>query len=520
MRMNGRQFALRASVCAAFLVATASLGGAAPEDRRPVDLKISTGDAEIDRACALAIRTLKMNVSEKWGKLCPVVAPAWGRCYPAWVHVFDNFWMTKVTPYLYPRDQAEWPAILLSRYQWPSGMAEGGIHDCDGPEAYQAYLARMGPAWVRKSSIENPYLRDHLYIMQVHDLWRHYGDAELARSLFPSCRKSLDYLYSLKDDDKDGLVESADIMEDVQVGSEKERRGPNAAERFVDQALLYGALIDYEKLAEAAGEKAEADRARSRLATLKRKVNELYWNDKGYYVFALDSRTHRPLHAEVASTYANGYAILWGLVPPERVPKMLDYFTGWDFAVPGPILVPPLLDASVASGQVKFPPGVYVNGGCGWGRGYLPSICLALFRHGRQNVAIDYLRKMARAANRAGAFYEYWTWEKYTGTTEPGGCRDYSETSSAFLDSVIHGYFGIEPLEPGWRSLRFAPQSRAECSITLGLPGGEFTAAWKKSGDRWAVHLGSGAQRVVEVAPAGARGTKVTVQGERVLGDY
>lgn len=480
-------------------------------------MRIRTGDAAIDSACELAVRTLKMNVSEKWGKLCPVVAPAWGAHYPAWIHPFDNFWMGKVTPYLYPRDQVEWPVVLFSKYQHPSGMIAYGVHDCPSPEATQARYAELDPEELKQYSINSRYIRDHLYIMQVFDLWWHYGDSELARELFASCTRALEYLYSLKDSDGDGLVESADIIEDVDIGSHTERTGPNAVERSIDQVLLYGALVHYAKLADALNESAEAEKSRTRAAELAKKINTLYWSENGYYIFAVDAKTHESVHGEVTSTYGNGYGILWNLVPAEWVDRMLDYLTSWDIEVPGPILLPPLdIPTSTASGNQAFPPGVYANGGCGWGRGHMPSVCLALFKHNRKTKAIDYLKGMAKAANDAGAFYEYWTWAKYTGETKPGGCKDYSETASAYLDSIIHGYFGLSALEPAWKSLRFAPRpiEGAQCSITLNLPGGSFSAQLERTEEGMLVRLESETERNVEIDIEGAPPIRISVIGE------
>jgi hypothetical protein len=463
-----------------------------------LDGMISTGDETVDQAAKLAIRALKRNVSEKWGKLCPIAGPPWERHYPAWIHPFDNFWMTRITPYLYPREQAEWPTILFQRYQRPTGMIGWGIHDTAGPEEFLAELERSGK--VREESANSRYIRDHLYIHQVHDLWWFYGDTDWVRRMLPSCRKALDYLYSMKDLDGDGLVESASILEDVDVGSTAERTGPNAAERAVDQVILYGALLAYARMAEAIGQAGEAERTRAR--DLAEKVNRLFWHPKGYYRFAIDSRTHQPLPIESTSTYANGYALLYGMVPAERVNPMLDFLTSWDFEVPGPVILPPIEGrTSVPGKDVDLPRGVYANGGCGWGRGHMPSVCLALFRHGRPEIARTYIRKHAAAAVRDGAFYEYWTWEKYTGKTKPGGCQDYSETSSAFLDAVIHGAFGVTAVEAGWKRVRVAPQPLTEkpASLRLALPGGALRLALAQQNGRWSADLESGAARQVEL---------------------
>lgn len=108
-------------------------------------ITIETPDEEINLATALAVRTLYHNVSGKWGTLCPTVAPAWGSSYPAWVHPYDNFWMNKVTPYPFPKEQVAWPVILFSKYQAPSGMIGWGVHDCESPELTQAQMAQWSP---------------------------------------------------------------------------------------------------------------------------------------------------------------------------------------------------------------------------------------------------------------------------------------------------------------------------------------------------------------------------------------
>jgi len=52
------------------------------------------------------------------------------------------------------------------------------------------------------------------------------------------------------------------------------------------------------------------------------------------------------------------------------------------------------------------PMGVYCNGGCGWGRGIMPSVTQACFENGMIEQGTDYLHRQA-AACKAGSFYEY-----------------------------------------------------------------------------------------------------------------
>ncbi len=435
---------------------------------------IDTGEQALDDAADLAARTLRRNVSEKWGTICPVLAPAWSQHYPAWIHPFDNFWMNKVTPYLFSAKAVAWPIELLAQYQYPSGMFGWGIHGTLSPQAAQADYRTLTNEQIEQVSIDSRYVRDHLVILQIHDLWMSSGDDAVMKKLLPHCRKSVAYLFTLKDSDGDGLVESADIIEDIDVLRDGKPTGARDVERFVDQSLTYAALLCYVNMCNAAGDREAATDALAKADRIKTLSNELYWNDKGYYILSIDTKTNRPLHEKHTSTYANGYAILYGLAAGKRAEAILDYMESWDFEVPGPVLIPPLAKETGHNGKkLNFRPGYYANGGCGWGRGHLPSVTIASFRNGRAEVGLSHLRKMARAANKSGAFYEYWTWEKFAKVTEPGGCRDYSETASGYLDAMIHGLFGVEALAPGFAGVRIAPrmpEDRREAAVSLPLP--------------------------------------------------
>ena len=512
------------------LLASGAVALASPVGRRAVaaeatrapwphgKLEIVTGIAEVDRGCRLAIRTLMMNVSEKWGTICPVAAPAWSTHYPAWIHPFDNFWMNQVTPYIHTKQSVEWPVKLFQMYQRPTGMVGWGVHDTASAQDVQAEFRRQGSEATEKESADNRYLRDHLYIMQVCDLWNFFGDEKFAEAMFDSCTHAFDYMYKYKDLDQDGLVEAAAALDDVDLGEGVDRTSANAIEKSVDQTLLFGALTKYAAMAGALGKTMESQQARDRAEALKKRFNELFWNEKGFYIFAINAGTHEPVLKDHATTHANGYAILWGLAPPDRVPKMLKYFTSWDFVVPGPVFLPPVESKASSGGRsVDNRKGVYANGGCGWGRGHMPSFCLSLYRHGNHKLATSYLERLARAANEAASFHEYWTWEKYTGSTVASGCEEYSETASGFLDGVVHGYFGVSKTEPGWRNLRLAPQPSVDrCSLTLPLPDGPLSATFQNSSGTWRAELRSKPKRTVEVRLPDGRTSTVTVQDDRV----
>ena len=499
------------------LTGSSALGGTA--------FQIHTGEQAIDDAAALASRTLRHNSSEKWGTICPVLAPAWSKHYAAWIHPFDNFWMNRVTPYLFSKKAVAWPIELMARYQLPTGMFGWGIHDTASPEAVQANYATWTRERMEQFSIDSRYIRDHLVILQIHDLWMSTGDATLMKKLLPHCLRSLTYLFTLKDSDGDELVETANIFEDIDVLHDGKPSGPRDVERFVDQSLTYAALLCYAEMCQAAGESTAARDALARAARIKKLSNELFWHDKGYYVFAIDTKTHKRIHEKQTSTYANGYAILYGLAEGERVDAILDYMESWDFEVPGPVLIPPFSDVENRTPNgtnIQFKPGYYANGGCGWGRGHMPSVTLASFRNGRVSVGVSHLRKMARAANKAGAFYEFWTWEKYRKVTEPGGCRDYSETASAYLDATIHGLFGIEVLAPGFSRVRIAPRMPGaweKASVNLPLLGeGElgYEYTWKGGVMTLVLHPGKERKFDFSLAREDLQPQSLVIEGKKV----
>lgn len=143
--------------------------------------------------------------------------------------------------------------------------------------------------------------------------------------------------------------------------------------------------------------------------------------------------------------------------------------TEWPIRLFAAYHIPPVR----AEDQPQNPPGVYCNGGCGWGRGIMPSVTLACFAEGRVEQAVGYLKAQAAAARKAGSFHEYWTWEKYAGKTEPGGAKWYGETSAGYLDALLHGLLGLRAGEPGFRTAILEPQfppSWERAAFSLCLP--------------------------------------------------
>jgi hypothetical protein len=278
----------------------------------------------------------------------------------------------------------------------------------------------------------------------------------------------LKYLERSHDIDHDGLIETTCILSDLVVAGDKDI---NSTARSEDQVLLYGALQAFADMARQLGGAEDAKWATDWASRVKEGLNKIFWRPEGRYMFGIDRASRQPRLEYVTTAYTNGYAILFGLTDDVQTTAILDFMGRQEFVVPGPYHIPPVRPED----KPQNPPGVYCNGGCGWGRGIMPSIALACYAHGRADQGFDYLKLQAAAARKAGSFYEYWTWEKYTGQTKPGGVAFYGETSAGFLDVLFHGMFGIAPTELGFKVLRIAPQFPSdwpEAGIELCLPGG------------------------------------------------
>ena len=268
--------------------------------------------------------------------------------------------------------------------------------------------------------------------------------------------------------DHNGLIETATVLSDLVVAGSKDINGTERAE---DQVMLYGALIAFAEMAEVLGSQTDAAWAKSWAERVRTGLNTLMWRDEGRYIFGLERASKRPCLEYVTTTYADGYAILFDLADADRTKAILDFMSKQEFVVPGPYHIPPVR----AEDHPQNPPGVYCNGGCGWGRGIMPSVALACFRYDRVAQGVDYLKRQAIAARKAGSFHEYWTWEKYAGATQAGGAPWYGETSAGYLDTLLHGLFGISSPTPGFTALglhpRF-PENWTQARLKLRLPQG------------------------------------------------
>ena len=446
-------------------------------------LRIETPEEDLDEGARLAVKALWDGAAPKAGVLVPTVCGT-GTAYPYWIHPYDNYWINRVSAYLFEAESTEWPIRLFAVYQAPSGEIGGGVYDiplgnwhgefeaAGGLKGWQGKVARplADHHALLARTPEQPnygiYVRDHLYVLQAFDQWWSRGRLPFLLEIYPSCRRALKYLERLRDLDGNGLIETTAVLSDLVVAGDADI---HSTERAEDQVMLYGALEAFAAMADELGGTEDAAWARGWAEKIRSQLTPLFWRSEGRFIFGVRRTDKQPVLEYTTTTFANGYAILFGLVSHEQTGAILDFMGRQEFAVPGPYHIPPVR----LEDQPQNPPGVYCNGGCGWGRGIMPSVTLACFAEDRVEQAAGYLKAQAAAARKAGSFHEYWTWEKYAGKTEPGGAKWYGETSAGYLDALFHGLLGLRPGKPGFKTVivepRF-PASWPRATFSLCLP--------------------------------------------------
>ena len=491
---------------------------------------IQTPDPDINQGAELAIGALWKGMTKKAGILVPTVSGI--AAYPSWVHPYDNYWINRVSCYLFPHESTEWPIRLFATYQAPTGEIGGGVYDipekewqtdwedAEGPQKWQPYVARPIADHVA-DTYKDPekirygiYVRDHLFVLQVYDQWREHGHLPFLIEMYGHCRRALKYLEKYHDIDHDGLIETTCVLSDLVVAGDQDI---NSTARAEDQVLLHGALQAFATMARQLGGIDDAAWADAWAARVKEGLNKIFWRPEGRYMFGIDRASRKPRLEYMTTTYANGYAILFGIADGAQTGVILDFMAKQEFVVPGPYHIPP----ARVEDKPQNPPGVYCNGGCGWGRGIMPSVAQACYEHGRPDQGFDYLKRQAVAARKAGSFHEYWTWEKYAGKTVPGGAAWYGETSAGFLDVLLHGTFGISATAPGFKSIKIAPrfpETWPVARLELHVPNGSrLGLEYCHDGSGIALRVDAGTDIPVEIALSWPSEVKPVVTGSGLV---
>ena len=184
-----------------------------------------------------------------------------------------------------------------------------------------------------------------LYLVLLAETWRWTDDATLARRLREPAMRALEWVDRYGDRDGDGFVEYSRQVDSGLANQSWKDSGDS--QRFQDgsfaeapiaavevQGYVYGAKRGLAEVArEVWREKELADRLEREAEELQARFDEAFWVEErgGFYALALDGKKRR-----VDSRSSNMGHLLWsGIVPPERVPKVVDQllseelWSGW-----------------------------------------------------------------------------------------------------------------------------------------------------------------------------------------------
>ncbi len=182
-----------------------------------------------------------------------------------------------------------------------------------------------------------------LYLVTLHTAWRCTGDLAMVERLLPVAEGCLQWIDEWGDRDGDGLQEYQtrspkgyenmawkDAGDSVMHADGSAVRGPKALCEL--QGYVFDAWMRMAELYDALGKPEQAGALRDKAAVLKRRVDELFWNEaEGTYAYGLDG-DKRP----ILSVASNPGHLLWsGVALPERAARVVERFqqpdmwSGW-----------------------------------------------------------------------------------------------------------------------------------------------------------------------------------------------
>jgi len=184
-----------------------------------------------------------------------------------------------------------------------------------------------------------------LYLVLLAETWRWTDDATLARRLREPAMRALEWVDRYGDRDGDGFVEYSRQVDSglanqswKDSGDSQRFQDGSFAEAPIAAVEVQGYVYDAKRgLAEVAREvwreQELAERLEREAEELRARFDEAFWVAErgGFYALALDGKKR-----QVDSRSSNMGHLLWsGIVPPERVPKVVDQllseelWSGW-----------------------------------------------------------------------------------------------------------------------------------------------------------------------------------------------
>jgi alpha-L-rhamnosidase len=267
------------------------------------------------------------------------------------------------------------------------------------------------------------------------------GDYATVEKYYPRLGKECSFLHLMKD----GLVPEFPMMLLVdwpRIFRKDYEFGPDNS---VPNAYVYNALISLAKIAALLKKPGDAAKYNDLAEQLKKAFNEKLFNpEQGLYRDSTGS--------DHCSFHANLFALSFDLVPPERVPKCLDFIAGKGMV------------CSLFAAQF-----------------YLET----LIKYGRADLAIKLMT--ANGANSwqrmidlgATVTTEIWNpiqedYEYVCSWAHPWGASP--------ANIITRGIFGLRPTKPGWEEFCFEPQpgSLEYGILTITTPKGKLHASFKQ----------------------------------------
>lgn len=207
-----------------------------------------------------------------------------------------------------------------------------------------------------------------LFVMLAGEYYRHTGDKELIRQLWPNIRAALDWIDNYGDVDGDGFVEYAAHGNKglVQQGWKDSGDSVFHADGTIAtppialcevQGYTYAAKLAAASLSRALGDETSAHEFESQASALQKKFDEAFWCEElGLYALALDSsgpgRKKRACSVRASNP---GHCLYTGIAFPERARRIVqrllvdDFFSGWGIR-------------TLATGERRYNPLSYHNG--------------------------------------------------------------------------------------------------------------------------------------------------------------
>ncbi|MFW6198857.1 MAG: MGH1-like glycoside hydrolase domain-containing protein, partial [Acidobacteriota bacterium] len=190
---------------------------------------------------------------------------------------------------------------LLARYQ-----------DVDGKIFHE-----MSPSWAIHYDAADS---TPLFLLGLEHHLRVSGDRELLRTLWPTVRRAMRFLFST-DTDGDGLIENTDVGHGWIEGG----KFYGAHTTFYLAGLWAATLEATERMATWIGDEELASRCRDALETVRATLNRDFWNDRDrfYYYGKLADGSFMPIR-----TILPAVPMYFGLLDAARARPLLELFAG------------------------------------------------------------------------------------------------------------------------------------------------------------------------------------------------